>query len=580
MEPASHLSGSISGPSTLPPSQIELERGSWLGPLFFWEIIREARKGRGYIPRLLYTAGLLLILYMLVGGGTITLRSASRFGDYAFYYYLMFQYLAVFILTPLYVAGTIIEERQQGTLALLLTTNLTPWELIVGKMMGRLVPILGVLLAGVPILAILQLFGGISISRLALHSILALAMVLVAGMHSIRASTLYPTPGTAIMMTYLGMIGSLFLGYLLAIPLALIFMNNWNEYGVLVSTLLFLFLQLWIGRNCVRNAVASLSYRRRGEDRSLPERAAENIRQTVITTRLEPAHTEEDNPQPITVPARDYDTPEILQLKESLASHRNSPIQWQIPPVFQNWPIIWKQLHFPNRHNINVVSIILGLFTFLFLFITANEHHREHSGARHAYHGLMRVNLILMLYISTLFAATSLVLERQQQTFFSLLAAPLSVGRITFEYVWGSIWRYRYILLMNLLLMAGCIFMQQPSCLVWYPLVFAFQLAFFSVLALLLSMLVRTTLQARLLVSLGFFVMVMVLPWALPTNTWLVKVFVMPYASWETLERLIELQPWPDWNRLWEICCSLAAVTAVLGMLLYVLIHRYLRRYG
>jgi ABC-2 type transport system permease protein len=116
---------------------------SWLGPLFGWEIIREARKGRSYLPRILYTGGLLLLLYFIVGSGTITLSQASRLGEYLFYSYLTFQYLAVFVLTPLYVAGSLIEERQQGTLVLLLTTDVTPRELILGKMMGRLVPMLG-----------------------------------------------------------------------------------------------------------------------------------------------------------------------------------------------------------------------------------------------------------------------------------------------------------------------------------------------------------------------------------------------------------------------------------------------------
>ena len=112
----------IDGPDQPPPLS---ERGGWLGPLFYWEILRETRKGRSYLPRIVYASGLLLILYLLTSGTEVTLKNAAVFGEQAFNCYFLFQFLAVIVLTPIYVASTFIEDRQQGSLPLLLT-NLLP----------------------------------------------------------------------------------------------------------------------------------------------------------------------------------------------------------------------------------------------------------------------------------------------------------------------------------------------------------------------------------------------------------------------------------------------------------------------
>jgi ABC-type transport system involved in multi-copper enzyme maturation permease subunit len=75
--------------------------------------------------------------------------------------FLIVQFLAACLLTPLYTAGAITEEKERQTLPLLLTTDLTAGEIVRAKAMSRLAALFLIFLAGLPFLSILQFLGGI-----------------------------------------------------------------------------------------------------------------------------------------------------------------------------------------------------------------------------------------------------------------------------------------------------------------------------------------------------------------------------------------------------------------------------------
>src|SRR5439155_12316797 len=89
----------------------------------------------------------------------------AQFADEFAGRFLIVQMGAVLILTPAFTAGAIAEERQRHTLDALLVTHLTPGQIVAGKLAARLAHLLGVLLAGLPILALLPLWGGVDPGR-------------------------------------------------------------------------------------------------------------------------------------------------------------------------------------------------------------------------------------------------------------------------------------------------------------------------------------------------------------------------------------------------------------------------------
>jgi ABC-type transport system involved in multi-copper enzyme maturation permease subunit len=152
--------------------------------VFFYDLLRTTRRGRVVLLRTIYALVLLIALHKLhqnwsleslvvvgpmqsatgleFGYWTTDPTAMSKFAEQFARLFLFVQMTAVLVLTPVYTAGAIAEERERGTLDSLLITYLTPVEFVLGKLASRFVQMLGVLLAGLPILALVPLWGGVS----------------------------------------------------------------------------------------------------------------------------------------------------------------------------------------------------------------------------------------------------------------------------------------------------------------------------------------------------------------------------------------------------------------------------------
>lgn len=146
-----------------------------LGPVFFWDVVRTARRGAINL-RLLYTGFLWVMLLVAVYayslaavGSPWTLFFAStvrahQLTDIATQYFAVFmavQFLVALLLTPVGVAVVIPEEKRRQTLEFLLATDLRNHEIVFGILFARLASMGLLLLAGLPVLSILQLVGGV-----------------------------------------------------------------------------------------------------------------------------------------------------------------------------------------------------------------------------------------------------------------------------------------------------------------------------------------------------------------------------------------------------------------------------------
>jgi hypothetical protein len=67
---------------------------------------------------------------------------------------LPLEYLLILLLAPALTAGAITEEKTAGSLQLLLAAGLTSWDILMGKLLGRLLPLLFVLLTCLPMLCL------------------------------------------------------------------------------------------------------------------------------------------------------------------------------------------------------------------------------------------------------------------------------------------------------------------------------------------------------------------------------------------------------------------------------------------
>ncbi len=153
----------------------------WGGAVAGWELTRLARRGsptaaRILVGTLLFAA--LVATYLAAFPQDLDPRNFARtqaalveFGQEFALVLLLVQAAIVVLVTPLFVAGAIVEETERKTLEFLLATDLAPREIILGKIWPRLLLVFGVVLAGFPVLAILQVWGGVDFLFVALASI-------------------------------------------------------------------------------------------------------------------------------------------------------------------------------------------------------------------------------------------------------------------------------------------------------------------------------------------------------------------------------------------------------------------------
>lgn len=153
---------------------LRLARVRLVGPMFWYELVRLARKGtqprlRALLVGLLMVG--LLVAYLrefrglereaLLGGAQLPLDRTARFAETFLIAFSTAQLVAVMLITPAVVGGTITEEKERGTLDYLRGSMLLNREIILGKLAARLAFVGGIVLAGAPVLALTFLFGGV-----------------------------------------------------------------------------------------------------------------------------------------------------------------------------------------------------------------------------------------------------------------------------------------------------------------------------------------------------------------------------------------------------------------------------------
>ena len=137
------------------------------GPVFAFELMATSRRVRFYLVRASYAVVLFLILWLIHSAwlaqtqGELSSRQVKWFAISAFGGIAVGQLVLALALTPALVAGVIADERQRKTLHYLLASRLTSAEIVLGKLLARLLYLAVLLGVSVPILSLLVLLGGV-----------------------------------------------------------------------------------------------------------------------------------------------------------------------------------------------------------------------------------------------------------------------------------------------------------------------------------------------------------------------------------------------------------------------------------
>ena len=158
-----------------------------LGPIFNREFLTVPRGGRHYVLRTAYLGTLWVVgltAYQTIIGWThsATLGETAHFGA------VLFQLLTYYLMLPLFLffsalsaASSVAREKDRRTFVLLLMTDLRNSEIVLGKILGSLLPIWLLLATTIPLLMLLMLLGGVGVQQVIQAVLVAAAASLAAG---------------------------------------------------------------------------------------------------------------------------------------------------------------------------------------------------------------------------------------------------------------------------------------------------------------------------------------------------------------------------------------------------------------
>ncbi len=178
-------------------------------PVLAYECVLVARRWQTYAARTVFLAALLVSLGIAWAlrspgiGGHLGRNTLAAIGEAFFLALSGTQLVLVLLAAPAYLAGSVCLDKARGSLAHVLVTDLSAAEIILGKLGARGLPVLGLLLAGVPVVALATLLGGIEPEAVIASFSVSVAVALVSCAMALCLSVWGDRPHEVLLATYL-----------------------------------------------------------------------------------------------------------------------------------------------------------------------------------------------------------------------------------------------------------------------------------------------------------------------------------------------------------------------------------------
>jgi ABC-type Na+ efflux pump permease subunit len=157
-----------------------------LGPIFVRELTTVPRAKSHYAARaalvgLIAVLGVTLWQAMVGFGKEAGLGETAQFGQLVFQLSVVVELVLVVFFAALSAASAVSQEKDRRTFLLLLLTDMRDYEIVLGKLVGALLPITALLLVSVPVLSMFLLLGGIDPTQVVEVGVVLLTTAYAAG---------------------------------------------------------------------------------------------------------------------------------------------------------------------------------------------------------------------------------------------------------------------------------------------------------------------------------------------------------------------------------------------------------------
>jgi len=221
-----------------------------LGPVFRAELIRTSRRRRYYVLRVVYGVVLWLLLweqYLILRAlelrrfGGISIKDMADFAFETFVAFSAVQLSVILALVPALVGGVIADEKQRKTLSFLLASQLTSSEIVLDKLAARMLHVGMLVAVGLPVIFILSLFGGIAPEHVLATYALTCSTTFLAAALALLVSTFARRVRQAVLIAYVvevaWLLGPPLLGFVLRVGFPLTYARLGPVWISLVSPL-------------------------------------------------------------------------------------------------------------------------------------------------------------------------------------------------------------------------------------------------------------------------------------------------------------------------------------------------------
>ncbi|MHC4166721.1 MAG: hypothetical protein ACYSWQ_07175 [Planctomycetota bacterium] len=190
---------------------------SWLtGPIFDKELRVSSRRRRNYALRFAYLSFLTFLLGMFWirvsrqgGSGLYLVSRMADTGKMVIAYTVWFQFCVTQIIAVVMLSASISNEIYNRTLGLLMTTPITGFQIVMGKLFSKLLQLLLLLAISLPLLAVVRVFGGVPWGYVISSLCITVTTVIFVGSLSLFFSIFTRKSYIVIIVTFL-MLGFLF----------------------------------------------------------------------------------------------------------------------------------------------------------------------------------------------------------------------------------------------------------------------------------------------------------------------------------------------------------------------------------
>jgi len=143
---------------------------SWLaGPIFEKELRVSSRRKRNYVTRfayLVFLTGFLTVIWLdavdfNVSSGTHAASRLAQAGKQIIVTLVWFQFYAIQVVAVVMLSTAISDEIYHRTLGVLMSTPITGFQIVMGKLSSKLLQLILLLGVSLPVLAVVRIFGGV-----------------------------------------------------------------------------------------------------------------------------------------------------------------------------------------------------------------------------------------------------------------------------------------------------------------------------------------------------------------------------------------------------------------------------------